>query len=437
MFPISGARIVVLGIILVGTGCIIVPVPSVTPDKETGIIDEATLESLIGLDEEGVNERIGQPDYSGPRGHSYMMVYQGEKTYSTDLYVGAVGPFFIPVGGKNTTSTKIFHCYVIELDENHVVQGYKVIDNAPRGTRRDSSDEQVTRIADCSEVVWTPDEREGMKIAELEAQAEKGNTKAAIKLASLTGNLAPLRTLAERGDTKAAIELASLTGNLAPLRALAERGDRKAAIEIASLTGNLAPLQTLAEIGDRGAALTLAVDFSDSEPARNLAEKGDYEAAHILAAEFDDYSYLRRLAKEGDYVVKYEQFLNFSNAGEPSEFSAAWNWLCFAANAGYSKAQVEVGWWHRSSSWDNWGDRNEDGLELLRKVGVRPDNRIAYMWYTLAVATGGESTRIARDYYVAELLTDVEISQAEQMARDWKPGDCPSAEHRLSVPGET
>jgi TPR repeat protein len=190
-------------------------------------------------------------------------------------------------------------------------------------------------------------------------------------------------------------------------------------------------------MGDRSAALTLAVEFGDSEPARNLAEKGDYEAAHILATEFDDHSYLRRLANEGDYVVAYEQYLNFRGSYEQSEFSAAWNWLCFAANADYSKAQAEVGNWHRSTSWDDWRGRNEDGLELLRKVGVRPDNQIAYMWYTLAVSTGGESTRHARDYYVAELLTEVEISQAEQMARDWKPEDCPSAEHRLSVPGET
>jgi hypothetical protein len=172
-------------------------------------------------------------------------------------------------------------------------------------------------------------------------------------------------------------------------------------------------------------------------PLTSLAEKGDHEAAHIFAVELGDYSYLRRLAKEGGHVVAYEQYLKYRNASESSEFSAAWIWLCLAANAGYSKAQAEVGFWHRSNSWDNWRDWNEKGLNRLQKLGFQPDNRIAYMWYTLAVATGGESTRQARDYYVAELLTEVEISQAEQMARDWKPGDCPSAEHRLSVPGES
>jgi TPR repeat protein len=403
-------------------------VPSVTPDNETGIIDETTLESLIGLSETEVIERIGQPDFSGPRGLSYMMVYQGEKIYSTDIYVGgvgAMGPIPFPYAGKaDTTYTNVFHCFVMELNQNHVVQGYNVVDNTPRGTRRDSTDEQVTPIANCAEAVWEPEERNEIlamraaadreaRIAELEAQAEQGNTDAAVELAELTGNLAPLRTLAEKGDRDSAIELARLTGETTgTLRALAENGDRAAAIFLARLQ-------------------------KESGPLIFLAEKGDYEAAHILAAEFDDYSYLTRLAKEGDYVVAYEQYLNFRNTGEPSEFSAAWNWLCSAANAGYSKAQAEVGFRHRSSSWDAWRGWNENGLELLRKVGVRPDDRIAYMWYTLAVSTGDRSTRNARDYYVAKLLTNVEISQAEQMARDWKPGDCPSEEHRFGVPGGT
>ncbi len=211
-------------------------------------------------------------------------------------------------------------------------------------------------------------------------------------------------------------------------------GDCPSAEHRLGMPGETGAIRALAENGDRGAAILIARYAKEFGPLNSLAEKGDYEAAHVLAAEFDDYSYLRTLGKEGDPTVAFEQYLNFRNRGEPSEFSAAWNWLCLAANAGYSKAQAEVGFWHRSSSWGGW---NEDGLELLRKVGVRPDNRTAYMWYTLAVSTGGESTRHARDYYVAELVTDVEIFQAEQMAKDWKPGDCPSAEHRLSVPGET
>ena len=31
-------------------------------------------------------------------------------------------------------------------------------------------------------------------------------------------------------------------------------------------------------------------------------------------------------------------------------------------------------------------------------------------------------------------MTPDEITQAQQMVRDWKPGDCPSAVHRLGPP---
>lgn len=40
--------------ILAETGCIIIPVPSVTPDYETDIIYDATLEPLIGLQQNEV-----------------------------------------------------------------------------------------------------------------------------------------------------------------------------------------------------------------------------------------------------------------------------------------------------------------------------------------------------------------------------------------------
>ena len=125
MLLTAGARIVVLGATLVEAGCIIVPVPSVTPDNETGIIYEATLESLIGLDQEEVNERIGQPDFSSPRGHSYMMVYQGEKHYSTDVIVVVGGIGGAGAAKIDSVMSTVLVCFVIELNEHRVVQDTK------------------------------------------------------------------------------------------------------------------------------------------------------------------------------------------------------------------------------------------------------------------------------------------------------------------------
>ena len=73
---VAGARVMVLGSTLTGTGCIIIPVPSLSPCYETGMIDETTLESLTGLDQDEVNGRVGWPDYSGLRGQSYLAVLE-------------------------------------------------------------------------------------------------------------------------------------------------------------------------------------------------------------------------------------------------------------------------------------------------------------------------------------------------------------------------
>ena len=326
----AGARIVVLGTTLVGTGCI-VPVPSVSPVYTTGIFDEATMESLTGLDREEVNGRIGRPDYSGLRGDSYVMVYQGEKHYSTDVYIvfaagGNAGGAKIDTGG-----TKGLYCYVIELDEDHIVKGYDVIVRMPGGiTTRDSSDYAVDPIADCSEAVWKPDERKEVltKTADLEARVEHGDTEAAIELAELTGNLAPLEERATEGNPAAA------------------------------------------------------------------------------------YAYYEHLSRERQ------------------TFAEAWRWLCKAASNGYGNAQAEVGRRHNPKLW--FFTRQAQWLQ--DEVGIQPDNRIAYMWYTLADSNGGSAADGARDQVVPDMTAD-EITQAEQMVRNWKPGDCPSAEHRLGVRG--
>lgn len=318
-----------LGGALLATGCIIIPVPSVSPVYETGMIDEATLESLAGLDEETVNARIGWPDFSGPRGHSNMLVYQGEKRYSTDVYM-VVGAQYAAGGGKiDTGHTKVLYCHVIEMDADHVVQNYEVVARTPGGiTARDSSNYTVDPIADCSEVVWKAELRKKVltKIAYLEARVEHGDTKASIKLAELTGNLSPLEELALEGNATAA------------------------------------------------------------------------------------YAYYEHLARERE------------------TFAEAWRWLCYAASKEYGGAQEEVGRWQNPNVW--FISRRTQWLQ--EEVGIRPDKRTAYMWYTLAESNGDNAR-----YSLAVDMSPDEIAQAEQMARDWKPGDCPSAEHRLGQPADT
>lgn len=108
----------------------------------------------------------------------------------------------------------------------------------------------------------------------------------------------------------------------------------------------------------------------------------------------------------------------------------AWKWLCIAANAGNGEAQAELGYWHRTVFWDGLSAKRKSEL---RVASVEPTDQVAYIWYTLAINSDYEHAVNTRDY-VAKRMTPDEISQAEQMASDWKPGDCPSAEHRLGPP---
>jgi hypothetical protein len=424
---------VTFSVIATGTGCIMIPIPSISPDYATGIIDDTTLQSTIGLQQKEVNEQLGLPAYAGPREQSYVMVYQGEKHYTTDIavfvYGGAAGSF-------DAGMSKVFVCHVIELDNDRIVQDYDVMVRHPRGEiGRDSSEYTVGPIADCLEAVWEPHERKKVltKTALLKMQAEEGDRTAALILASEFDDLRYLKALAKKGDREAIFYLARKYDVTTDLKVLADQGDIEAARELVKLTGeSTKALQRLAESGDLAAATLLARYGNELGPLRSLAESGNREAEYALAEEFGDDIDVETLAEKGNYIAAYDRYQLFRSGSETG--LTAWRWLCSAANAGYPRAQAEVGHWHTSTSWDTWKGRNEEGLNLLRRVGAQPDNRIAYMWYTLAASTGGASIQHAREYYFVGLLTDAEKSQAEQMATNWKPGDCPSAEHRLEPP---
>jgi hypothetical protein len=216
-----------------------------------------------------------------------MLVYQGEKHFSTDVVwiVGGMGG----VGGGviNTGKTKVLYCFVIELDEDHIVHGNQVIDSALVGTRRDSSDDSVAPIADCSEAVWKPEDRKEVltKTAYLEVQAEAGSRAAAFALATEFDDLTYLNALAKDGDREAAFLLAREFHVKTGLKALAEQGDIDAASELVKLTGeSTESLRMLAESGDLAAATLLARYANEWGPLRSLAESGNYEAEYILKA---------------------------------------------------------------------------------------------------------------------------------------------------------
>ncbi len=441
-------------LIVPGTACIIVPFPA-GPAQETDIIDDATLQSLVGLSEKDVNSRLGTPDFVGPRGRTYLMVYEGEKHYPTRMAV-----YVYPYAGgiSDPVMSKDFVCYVIELDDNRVVQDYETRQQDAAGIPKPDSAEYITEpIDDCSEAVWEPGQREGVltKIAYLQRQAEGGDRASAFTLASEFSEPMYLKEWAQNGDREAAFKLASDFQDSTALRVLAEQGDREAAFKLASDFQDATGLRVLAKQGDKNAAYALASEFQDPSALRAFAEQGDrVAAAELLILTGKSFQPLQEMAENGDladaialaqYAKNPEPLKSLAENGNLSAAYAlyqhlrlrgdttvtAWHWLCSAANADYAIAQAEIGSWFRSATGEIWEDWSEFSLDLLRYAGIDQDNVIAYMWYTLAITNGDKSALTVRDYHVAKTLSDNEIAQANQMAREWKPGDCPSADSRL------
>ncbi len=176
--------------------------------------------------------------------------------------------------------------------------------------------------------------------------------------------------------------------------------------------------------GDREAAFEMARRHGVPKFIRTLAEQGDTEAAIELARIFEETSPLQKLAKSGDAGIAYETYE--VTVMIPGHASDSRKWLCKAANEGHVEAQMELGYRHRSAVWKT-SLADNIRMQNLREAGFNPDDRIAYMWYTLAAASA-ETNDLAlkRRRYVMKDMADKEIAEAKRMIQAWKPGQCPA-----------
>ena len=174
--------------------------------------------------------------------------------------------------------------------------------------------------------------------------------------------------------------------------------------------------------------IDLRKPIEDVTLLKELASAGDPIAAIELAKHTGDIAPLKKLAAEGNPILAYNAIQQI--ALNSQTLIEVWRWLCVDVNRGDGLAQQQMGFWYRT-----WVKKYVDPIELERaaeQTGVYPDKRIAYMWYTLAYTNGNVDALRIRGHIVRdERMTKGEIAQAEQMVRDWKPGDCPSVEHQL------
>ena len=146
----------------VGTACIPIPERAGDPYLEVGIIDESTLDAQTGVSRMSVIETLGRPpDYVGQSDGYNVFVYEGRKSYETDLHLIGPSQLFSPT--VDVGSTDIVYCYLLELDGNGIVRKHETIVGEPDGTpTRDNPNRKVGLVENCLEAVWESGEREAV-----------------------------------------------------------------------------------------------------------------------------------------------------------------------------------------------------------------------------------------------------------------------------------
>jgi len=116
----------------------------------------------------------------------------------------------------------------------------------------------------------------------------------------------------------------------------------------------------------------------------------------------------RKAAEQGYTQAQYNLGVMYANGrGVPQDDAEAVKWYRKATEQGYAKAQ------------------NNLGLMYYNGEGVSQDYVQAHMWYNLAASSSppGKDRDIAvkNREIVAKRMTPVEISEAQKLAREWKP----------------
>jgi hypothetical protein len=122
--------------------------------------------------------------------------------------------------------------------------------------------------------------------------------------------------------------------------------------------------------------------------------KGDYATALKL---------LRPFAEQDDFRAEiYLGTLYYDGNGVPKSAVEAVTWWRKAAEQGSPEAQADLGYCY------------EEGVGVLRDL-VR-----AHMWFNLAAAAGEKRGADERDK-LEKRMTAAQITEAEKLAREWKP----------------
>jgi len=173
------------------------------------------------------------------------------------------------------------------------------------------------------------------------------------------------------------------------------------------------------------------------EDATKAYEHGDYKTAYRLFGP---------LAEQGLPEAQYNLGVMYRNGhGVPEDYVAAAKWCKKAAEQGHAPAQSRLGFMYKrghgvpqdyaeSAKWLGKAAEQEYapamyhlGIMYQNGQGVLQDNLFAHMWFNLAASLTSASQKSYRDQaeterdVIATKLTPSQVSEAQRMAREWKP----------------
>jgi len=160
------------------------------------------------------------------------------------------------------------------------------------------------------------------------------------------------------------------------------------------------------------AAVRTAIDYNE-ENAPTAQEMWEAEQIALLADRAD----------RGDVEANYTLGRLFS----AKERRDAEHWMCQAANKGHAKALLQMGHWYNE-------DRARE--DLWPYIDIAPDNRDAWVYYSLAARRGEVIGDTYRETLVESGMSEQQLRAAEQRLAAWKPVTCPyvAAVHDPSRP---
>ena len=184
-----------------------------------------------------------------------------------------------------------------------------------------------------------------------------------------------------------------------------------------------------------------------------LAEQGYALAQYNLGVMHDkghgvpqDYKeavkWYRLSVEQGNATAQNNLGLNYAQGqGVPQDYKEAIKWWKLAAEQGNAKAQYnlgvmyetgqevtkdlkEAGKWFRLSAEQGYADSQYNlGVMYAQGKGVPQDYVLSYMWFKLAGSNGyRDGSKIIKND-IKWKMSFKQIEEAQQLARNWKPGD--------------